>query len=279
MRDETKNRILTPAVKNLIARKKGPALHDISEFVLPEDKFFWITGAGYTLYHWVDIEPQGFIIANQSTADTLIEYGIRPDLIVLADPQDCIGDWLEGFEREWGNTIPVISSTMTNVLPAPNHYFYKPFLQASDEYSNLFNTVVQECTPKIKTFILQAGNVTNAALLVILELARRQNYENLKIGFAGVDCEFIYSYTRGPKFTEANGWDEPPVYTDGPSIVKFGGRVSTYPLLNYRKQLAEIVQSFDGMEGPNVPKFCVYVPEEWNETSFIHLLEDFMGRY
>lgn len=274
----TWEKIIVPSVTNLVIRHEQSGLKDIGElkgfdqfkrFGYKRGSRIWITGAGTTLDHWIDEKiwmENDFVIANQSTAVALMKAGIRVDLIVLADPQPVVAAWLEMFENKYGCDIPVFASLATGVPPGYKHWFWKPFLRGDSTEVKIYNELVGVCAPEMMTFLLQAGNVVNAATLAILEIFKGDSKPRLF--YAGVDSEFIGDIRSS---TKCSNESRKYVSQSDPDVLVFGGRKTTEPLLNYRKDLETIVRNFECDAD-----FSVYVPEWMIQRGFRHLLADFM---
>ncbi len=276
--DMTWEKIIVPSITNLVIRHEQSGLKDIGElkgfeqfkrFGYKRGSRIWITGAGATLDDWIDENiwmENDFVIANQSTAVALKKAGIRIDLIVLADPQPVVAAWLEMFENKYGSDIPVFASLATGIPPGYKHWFWKPFLRGDSREVKIYNELVGVCAPMMKTFILQAGNVVNAATLAILEIFKGDLKPDLF--YAGVDSEFIGNLRASVRCSNDQLKFVTVADTD---VLLFGGRRTSEPLLNYRKDLETIVRNFECDA-----EFSVYVPEYRIRQGFQHLLADFM---
>jgi len=205
-------------------------------------------------------EKNTAIIANHSNLATLLFRGIAPDYVVITDSQEPTflrlqRDVLPHFKamlkkKHTAFILPTHANIeLVNLLTAhkmPVYFFLAAIRQEQDNlFSRLYNTVLSVSGGTgFKTFIMQAGSVSNAAVLVCQALKMLDKLPNLKnVVLSGVDYSYPNGWTRCEQVTwnaetrdfDINGWPE----FLGPEIrrVRYNGLETSEEQVEYMKDL------------------------------------------
>lgn len=248
MEDKTFEKITIPALENLKNGVKDRGLPDLKENWGPPWKYdeVVITGAGSSLEQAISKlqkrKKRSLIVANQSTALRLYAAGIKPDLVVLTDPQPSATRLVREFLAVCPARVVAGTTTTLALDPPKDTLFFKNLLQSDDRANSLWNVIVELMDPGVKTYILQVGSVVNASI-IIMDYLRKANLlqfpEKPMMLFVGVDFE-------EPRCKRARVRSEGDIVLEDaavdPQAFRFAGKLVTPTLLSYYNDCKLIVQ-------------------------------------
>lgn len=168
-------------------------VEELFDHVKPKNRIPLIFAAGPTLNHYKDrlnrIDRQKYlIVCGPTTASFLYAAQCPPHMILVSDDNP---DQRKFLERA-AVSSPVIVSPMshpdiTSYELAPVYWFHQYLQDNKQGVDHLLNKISQSMFPEIKHFVVQAGCVTNQAILLV-DLAIRQKWiEDSPIILAGAD--------------------------------------------------------------------------------------------
>lgn len=214
---------------NLQNRESISPEQDIKTIPKRTIKEVLIIGSGYTLTdpnvlkslkQKAQDKANHIILAAHSNISFLFHEGIIPDYIFETDCSPKISEQLDGalalplaekvVNKENKNTSafilathvsPVTVSYCQKRVGSKNVFFYKPYVSSVPE-STVYNNIQTLLNNKIKSYLLQAGCVTNGMLILSEYLFKQSIWSFNKVSFYGVDyCYFPPDGGRCPRYT------------------------------------------------------------------------------
>lgn len=230
------------------------------------------------------------ILANHSNLATLLFFEVVPDIVVIADSGEAT------FTRLKRDVIPHFKSQLRKktIFCLPSHAhpdlidlinsahlpifcYGAAFSNAElDDFRLFYNQVLDSACPPVRTFIAQAGSVSNACVLLCHCLKVQGKMPNLEeVILSGVDYSYPNGITRCTQVTwnaELKDFnvDEKPTNL-GPEIIRetYGGMPTSEEQMSYYKDLRFISRNLEDEKGRKL--FSLYTSQPNFLTDFLEL--------
>lgn len=192
-------RLNAPLIETLVL--KHPSIKDVPHNNKDLNRFYLI-GSGPSLNKVTDKEwsmvKKGFVVASPTNYSFLMAHEVEPDVIISLDSNRLQAkDLNRVIKRKDSKTSFVLNPTTSPSVfqyGYPNIYLFKAFFQnAEGNLKGTFNSFMNLLYSNIKDFLVQAGCVSNTALLFIREYAKLNGI--LLKGIYGLGLD--YAYTDG----------------------------------------------------------------------------------